>query len=82
VITGLARGASTRVSLKCGEHTDRAAAEGGAAIVVERCPSAELDVPLTLVSRNVVEGSVPTAVGAGPVDAGPASDAASLIDAR
>jgi hypothetical protein len=82
VISGLTRTASTRVSLKCGQHSDRAAAEGGAAIVVERCPSATLDVPLTLVSRNIVEGSVPTAVGAGPVDAGTVSDAASVLDAR
>ncbi len=82
VITGLRRGASSHVTLKCAEHTDRAGVEGGSAIVANRCPGATLDVVLTRVSRNVVEGSVPTAVGAGPVDAGTVSDAASLIDAH
>ncbi|HEX5658284.1 MAG TPA: hypothetical protein VFX59_13875 [Polyangiales bacterium] len=82
VISGFTRAATTRVAVKCGEHTDRAAAEGGAAIIVDRCPGATIDVALTRVSRNIVEGSVPVAVGVGPVDAGVVSDAASLLDAR
>jgi hypothetical protein len=86
VITGLARastvGATSRVALRCAEHTDRAGAEGGAAIVVERCPSPTVEVTMALVSRNLVEGSVPTAVGIGPVDAGVVSDAASALDAQ
>ncbi|HEY6882301.1 MAG TPA: hypothetical protein VI299_29925 [Polyangiales bacterium] len=85
VITGLVRASSvggrTRVSLVCAEHTNRAAVEGGSAIVVERCPSATIDVELTLVSRNIVEGSIPVAVGAGPSDAGVGDAALELRDA-
>lgn len=88
-LTGLQQvatvGATTRVQVTCGEHTDRAAAEGGTAIVAARCPSPTLDVTLTLTSRNVVQGSIPAAVGAGPADAGTdggVADASSLLDAR
>lgn len=56
----------TRVRLACATHADRAAAEGGAAIVVDRCPAPLVEVALALTARSVVEGSIPTAVGAGP----------------
>jgi hypothetical protein len=81
VITGLTRTPTTRVAIKCGEHTLHGA-DGEAAIMVEHCPGTTFDVAMTRVSRNIVEGSIPTAVGAGPVDAGTVSDAASPLDAH
>lgn len=73
VITGMQRvtGSSgdTHVGLRCATHSDRAAVEGGAAIVVERCPSSVIDLTLSLVSRTRVAGGVQAAVGGGP-DAG------------
>jgi hypothetical protein len=60
---------TTEVRIACAQHSDRAGAEGGAAIVVERCPSPQLTVSLTLTSRIAVEGGVETAVGGG-IDAG------------
>lgn len=83
VISGLRRVAgesgSTRVSLACAEHSNREAAQGGAAIVLERCPAATLDVDLVLTSRSPVAGAVAAGVGGGvePEDAGVSqSDAA------
>jgi hypothetical protein len=76
VITGLTRvtgeSGTTHVSLVCGTHTDRAAVEGGSAIVVEHCPAATIDVELALTSRTRVEGGVAAGTGEGPVleDAG------------
>jgi hypothetical protein len=88
VLTGLRRasavGGTTTVTLKCSTHSDRAAAEGGAAVIFDGCTTGSLNVALTLVSRNIVEGSIPAAVGAGPADAGVdgAVDASSLLDAN
>jgi hypothetical protein len=76
VITGLRRvsgaSGSTHVSLACAVHGDRAAVEGGSAIVVEHCPAATIDVELALTSRTAVTGAVAAGVGSGPVleDAG------------
>jgi hypothetical protein len=77
ILTGLQRvsggSGSTRVALACATHTDRAAAEGGAAIVLDSCPAPTLDVTLQLVAREPVVGGLTTAVGGGPdagVDAG------------
>ncbi|MET0285539.1 MAG: hypothetical protein ABW352_13750 [Polyangiales bacterium] len=75
-------GGTTRISVSCGEHTDRAAAEGGTAVVVNRCPGASFDVTLTLTSRNAVEGSIPITGDAGVVDSGTVADASSLLDAN
>jgi hypothetical protein len=89
VVTGLRRaaaiGGTAHVAVSCATHADRAAVEGGSAIVSNACPTPTIDVTLTLVSRNIVEGSIPTAVGAGPADAGldgGTVDASSLIDAH
>jgi hypothetical protein len=69
VISGLRRvsgeSGSTRVSLACAEHENRAGAEGGAAIVLERCPAASIDVELMLTSRAPVSGGVAAGVGGG-----------------
>ena len=73
VITGMQRvtGSSgdTHVALRCATHGDRAAVEGGAAIMAQTCPSPVIDLTLSLVSRARVEGGVQAAVGGGP-DAG------------
>jgi hypothetical protein len=63
---------STHVQLACATHMDRAGAEGGAAIVLERCPSPTIDVELMLTSRAAVAGGVAAGVGGGVVleDAG------------
>jgi hypothetical protein len=78
---------TTTASIKCAEHSDRAGAEGGAAIVVEVCPSANIDVTFRLVGRTLLDGELPTPpqvadAGAdaapGPVDAAaPTEDAGS-----
>lgn len=72
VISGLVRqqdvGSATRVTLACGQHRDGAGAEGGAAIVVERCPAANLDVELVLTSRTPVQGGVSAGVGSGEAE--------------
>lgn len=73
-LTGLQRvsgdSGSTHVGLSCATHGDRAAAEGGAAIVVEHCPAPVIDVTLQLSGRTSVAGGVSSGVGEGP-DAGP-----------
>jgi hypothetical protein len=73
VITGMQRvtgsAGDTHVALRCVTHSDRAAAQGGAAIVAQSCPSPVIDLTLSLVSRSRVEGGVQAAVGGGP-DAG------------
>jgi hypothetical protein len=84
VITGMRRqsdvGNSTTVAVRCGTHGDRDAAEGAAALIVDRCPSQTLDVNLTLASRDYVEGSIP--VSSMPDAGGGVSmDAASPLDA-
>lgn len=79
IITGLRRvvgeSGSTRVALVCATHADREAAEGKAAIVVDRCPSPTIDVNLSLTSRSAVSDGVPTAIGTG-TDAGADASAA------
>jgi hypothetical protein len=81
VITGLTRvatiGGTTRVSAACATHEDRAGAEGGAAFVLDRCPTSRLDVTLTLTARTTLEESIPVAVGGG-ADAGVDASSAPL----
>jgi hypothetical protein len=63
---GTAQGATTTASIVCAVHSDRSVPEGAAAIVVERCPAATIEVPFTLVSRTTVSGSTAIGVGGGP----------------
>jgi hypothetical protein len=69
---------TTQAIVKCATHADRAGAEGGAAIVVDSCPSADLDVTFRLVSRSRLDGELPAPPA--PVDAG-ADAAAPVYDA-
>jgi hypothetical protein len=69
---------TTHAIVKCGTHGNRASAEGGAAIVVDNCPSADLDVTFRLVSRSLLDGELPALPS--PVDAG-ADAAPSVSDA-
>jgi hypothetical protein len=77
---------TTVASIKCAQHDNRAGAEGGAAIVVDTCPSADLDVTFRLVGRRRLDGELPSLPGPGDAgtdaaapndgDAGTAADAA------
>jgi hypothetical protein len=93
ILTGFHRvteeGGTTTARVVCAEHTNRAGAEGGAAIVVEHCPSENIDVTFTLVGRTTLAGHIPEptlnadagAGDAGPGDAGtPPADAAPPAD--
>jgi hypothetical protein len=64
-----ALGATATATIVCAVHSDPSAPPGSAAIVVERCPTAAIDVPFTLVSRTTVSGGTSIGVGGGP-DAG------------
>jgi hypothetical protein len=68
---------TTHASIKCAQHDNRAGAEGGAAIVVESCPSADLDVTFRLVGRTLLDGELPSppVVGDAGADAAPPVDA-------
>jgi hypothetical protein len=70
---------TTSAVIKCATHADRAGAEGGAAIVVESCPAADLDVTFQLVSRSLLGGELPAIpegdAGATVPDAGGTSGA-------
>jgi hypothetical protein len=81
VISGFHRVAeelgTTTASIKCATHADRVGAEGGAAIVVDSCPSANIDVTFTLVGRRNLEGDIPLTLepaDAGVTDAGSPGD--------
>jgi hypothetical protein len=50
---GRAIGDTTTATLSCGTHADRAAAEGGVGIVLERCPSTPIEATFTLTARTV-----------------------------
>lgn len=78
-----APGDTSQASVVCGTHQDRAAAEGGAALVVESCPSENLTFPLTLVSRSTLGGSpVAAELDGGTGDGGTAeSSEAAVADA-
>lgn len=72
VISGFRRVAdelgTTTARIACATHQDREGAEGGAAIVVDSCPAAEIDVTFTLVGRRDLDGDIPLTLE--PVDAG------------
>jgi hypothetical protein len=63
---------TTTASVRCGTHGDPASAAGGAALIVDSCPSAELAVTFRLMGRTLLDGSLPTPPAG---DAGVASDA-------
>ncbi len=59
---------TTHAVIKCATHGDRAGAEGGAALVVDSCPSANIDVTFRLISRSRLDGELPALPA--PADAG------------
>jgi hypothetical protein len=67
---------TTVASIKCAEHSDRAGAEGGAALVVDSCPSANLDVTFRLVGRTLLDGELP----APPATSDAGADAAAPVE--
>jgi len=78
VISGFHRVAdehgTTHASILCATHDNRAGAEGGAAIVMDVCPSASIDATFTLVGRRHLDGDIPLTLepsDAGASDAGP-----------
>jgi hypothetical protein len=75
--------ATTTASVKCASHDDRAGAEGGALIVVDSCPAANIDVTFQLVSRTLLGGELPSVPGdaGAPGDAGTPHDAGANHDA-
>ena len=88
VISGFHRVAeelgTTHASLLCATHDNRAGAEGGAAMVMNTCPSESVDAIFTLVGRRSLDGDIPLSLDSsdagpvpsdgGPADAGPVSD--------
>jgi len=62
---------TTLAHIKCAQHGDTAGAAGGAALVVDSCPSADLDVTFRLVGRTLLDGELPSPPS--PADAGPDS---------
>ena len=50
---------TTTASIKCATH-GTAGAAGGAAIVVDSCPSADIDVTFRLVGRTLLDGELPS----------------------
>lgn len=60
---------TTHIGISCATQADREAVEGGAAVVLDRCPAPMIDVTLELTGRTRVAGGTAARVGAGP-DAG------------
>jgi hypothetical protein len=87
VISGFHRVAeehgTTHATLVCAGYGNSAAANGGAAIIMDGCPSANLDVTFTLVGRRTLDGSIPIRIegDAGPDAAPPGADAGEPGDA-
>jgi hypothetical protein len=67
---------TTLASIKCAVHGQAA---GGAALVVDSCPSADIDVTFRLVGRTLLDGGLPTPPA--PTDAGADSGSAADADA-
>jgi hypothetical protein len=72
---------TTTASVKCTTHSDRAGAQGGSAIVVDTCPSANIDVTFRLVGRTLLDGELPNppSITDAGADAAPETDAAAPI---
>ena len=51
---------TTTANIRCATHADRAGAEGGAAIVVDSCPSEQISASFRLMGRTLLDGSLPT----------------------
>jgi hypothetical protein len=72
IMTGLSRVTDvlgrTQVKLACATHMSGRPEDGSFALIVDRCPSAQLTVDLALVSRTPVLGSVAAGVGEGIVE--------------
>jgi hypothetical protein len=80
VITGFHRVAeehgTTHASLVCATYGSPAGGNGGAAIIMDTCPSANLDVTFTLVGRRTLDGAIPIHIeGDAGADAAPSSNA-------
>lgn len=81
VISGFHRVAeehgTTHASLVCAGYGSPAGGNGGAAIIMDGCPSANLDVTFTLVGRRTLDGSIPIRIesDAGADAAPPSADA-------
>jgi hypothetical protein len=73
---------TTVATIKCVEHGDPAGAAGGA-IVVDSCPSADIDVTFRLIGRRRLDGELPTppAVGDAGADAAAPTDGDAGTDA-
>jgi hypothetical protein len=64
---------TTPAVLSCATHDNREGAEGGAAIVLDSCPAANIDVTFRLVGRTLLDGELPNQLpeaDAGPHDGG------------
>jgi hypothetical protein len=64
---------TTTARVSCATHANREGAEGGAAIVVDSCPSENIDVTFRLVGRSLLDGELPSqqpVVDAGSDDGG------------
>jgi hypothetical protein len=57
---------TTTASIQCATHGDRARAEGGAAIVIDQCPSANIEVIFRLVGRTLLDGELPSSPSPAP----------------
>ncbi len=73
---------TTQATIRCVEHGNPAGAAGGA-IVVDVCPSADLDVTFRLVGRTLLDGELPNLppVADAGADAAPPGDAGQTPDA-
>jgi len=80
---------TTHALVSCATHENREGAEGGAAIVLDSCPSANIDVTFRLVGRTLLDGELPNQLpeadagphDAGPYDAGTSNDGDAGVDA-
>ncbi len=70
---------TTVAALRCATHENRAGAEGGAVMVVDSCPSENVDVTFTLVGKSRLDGEISLDVPA--PDAGPAEQPDAGADA-
>ncbi|HKO92386.1 MAG TPA: hypothetical protein VJU61_14585 [Polyangiaceae bacterium] len=70
---------TTSARLVCAQHENRAGAEGGAAMVVNTCPSANIDATFTLVGRRRLDGDIPLGLPVSDAGADAAATDAGVI---